>query len=284
MRVLVTGGTGQVGRALVRLAPRAHEVIGLGAAECDVADDRAVARAFDGIRPDLVVHAAAMTDVDACEREPERAWQVNALGARGVAGAAAARDVPLVYISTNYVFDGEAPEPYDEDAPTGPLNVYGATKLAGEHAVRDLCPRHLVVRTAMIYDETGKNFVNTMLRLSGTGQPLAVVADQYGNPTYASDLAEALWRLVARPRFGTFHLINAGTASWYEWAVAIFELARQQPEVTPIPAGAFERAAQPPRNGALANRAAAALGVELPDWRDALRRCLARREALSVPS
>lgn len=227
--------------------------------------------------PDLIIHAAAMTDVDGCERDPESARRINALATQNVAAAANEVGAQLVYVSTNFVFDGEAGEPYHEFAPTAPLSVYGASKLAGEVAVRSLCPRHYVVRTAMVYDETGKNFVNTMLRLAATHSSLTVVDDQTGNPTYAGDLAEAIWKLVDQPSYGTFHLTNQGIASWYEWAAEIFQLAGINIEVKPIPASSYQRSARPPRNGAMANLAGAARGIVLPTWHDALSRCLTTR-------
>lgn len=278
MRILVTGGTGQLGRALERLAPAEHHVVTVSSSQCDVTSHASVLRTVDRERPDLIIHAGAMTDVDGCEREPLEAYRVNALGTQNVASAAHRAGAALVYVSTNYVFDGKADEPYVEFARPNPISVYGQTKLAGEEAVRALAPRHYIVRTAMVYDETGRNFVNTMLRLAASNPSLRVVADQTGNPTYAGDLADAIYRLVSRPAFGTYHLVNEGTASWHDWACEIFRLSGLPVTVEPIPASAYQRAARPPANGALANLAGSALGVTLPTWQDALRRCLERRD------
>jgi dTDP-4-dehydrorhamnose reductase len=280
MRVLITGGTGQLGRALSRLAPEGVQVTALGSSQCDITDPAAVWTAVTICRPDVVVHCAAMTDVDGCEHDPRRAWRVNALGTQHVAAAAMEAGARLVYISTNYVFDGEAEEPYHEFARPNPISVYGATKLAGEEIVRALCPRHYVVRTAMLYDETGRNFVTTILRLACERPALQMVADQIGNPTYAADLAAAIWRLVGQPAYGTYHLVNAGHASWFEWACEAVWLAGLSTPVEPIPASAYRRAARPPRNGTLASLAAPALGISLPPWQDALRRNLERRAEL----
>jgi dTDP-4-dehydrorhamnose reductase len=279
MRVLITGGSGQVGRALTRLSPPWADVVTLGSAGCEVTDPRSVAAAFARYRPELVIHAAAMTDVDGCERDPERAWLVNRGGTAHVTEAAMSADAKLVYLSTNYVFDGEADEPYPEDATTGPLSVYGASKLAGEAIARGSSQSY-VVRTAMIYDEVGHNFVNTMLRLAQEKPALTVVNDQFGNPTYAADLADGLWRLIEQAPPGTYHLTNSGVASWYDWAAETLRQADRTTPVEPIPASAFERAARPPRNGALANTTAAAFGVTLPPWQDGLARCLERRASL----
>lgn len=279
MRVLVTGGHGQLGRALLRTAPAGMEVVALGSSDCDVTDPATVRAIVARIEPELIVHCAAWTDVDGCERYPERAWRVNALGAQHVATACAEAGAALVYISTNYVFDGERDEPYHEFDQPNPLSVYGASKLAGEEVVRALCPRHAIVRTAMLYDAHSRNFVTTVLRLAREQPRLRMVADQYGNPTFVDDLACALWQLVAQPAYGTFHLVNQGAASWYDWAVAVLELLNLAVPVDPIPASEFRRAARPPRNGVLTSLAAPALGIIMPDWRDALARCLASLRA-----
>ncbi len=284
MRVLITGGTGQLGRALARLVPAGIQVVALGSDVCDVTDPRAVRSTVETHQPDLVIHCAAMTDVDGCERDSQRAWQVNALGTQHVAATAVETGARLVYISTNYVFDGEAEAPYHEFARPNPISIYGETKLAGEEIVRALCPRHYIVRTAMLYDETGRNFVNTMLRLARERPALQVVADQFGNPTYAADLAEAIWRLVQHPAYGTYHLVNAGYASWFDWACETLRLAGLSTPVEPIPASAYPRAARPPRNGILTSLAAPALGITLPPWQDALRRNLERRATLRETS
>lgn len=281
MRILVTGGAGQLGRALARLAPEGHTLVALGTDQCDVTDPGTIRRVIDRERPDLIIHSAAMTNVDGCEREPDLAYRVNAAGTQHVAGAAHEAGAALVYISTNYVFDGEAPEPYHEFAKTNPISVYGHSKLAGEEAVRAFCPRHAIVRTAMVYDETVRNFVNTILRLAESRPSISVVADQFGNPTYAADLAEAIYQLIAQRAYGTFHLVNQGSTSWHGWATEIVQLTGATTSVQPIPASAYQRDARPPRNGALASLTAPAFDIELPHWTDALRRCLDRRASLS---
>ncbi len=281
MRILVTGGTGQLGRALARLAPDDHTLVALGTIQCDVTDPNAISRAIDRERPDLIIHSAAMTDVDGCEREPDLAYRVNAAGTQYLAGAARESGAALVYISTNYVFDGESPEPYHEFAAVNPISVYGNSKLAGEDAVRALCPRHAIVRTAMLYDETGRNFVNTMLRLTASRPAISVVADQFGNPTYAGDLAVAIFQIIAQRAYGTFHLVNQGSTSWHGWAAKIVQLTGATTSVEPIPASAYQRDARPPRNGALVSLTAPAFGIDLPHWTDALRRCLDHRASLS---
>jgi dTDP-4-dehydrorhamnose reductase len=278
MRILVTGGTGQLGRALVRLGKRQHDIVAPGSSDLDVSTFAQVQTAIRTHSPDVVIHAGAMTDVDGCEHDAERAHQINAIGSQNVAATTNEARIPILYVSTNFVFDGTLDRPYLEYDVPAPISAYGASKLAGELATRTLNPRHYIVRTAMVYDESGRNFVNTMLRLAESHPKLTVVSDQSGNPTYAVDLADGILSLIETGAHGTYHLTNAGAASWYEWACEIFETAGIDIEVEPIPASDFPRAATPPANGALANQAATLLGIELPGWRDALARCLTNRQ------
>ena len=281
MNLLVTGGTGQLGRAIVRLGTGRHEVRPLGSSDLDATDFASVQRVIAETGPDLVIHAGAMTDVDGCEHDPVLAYRVNALGTQHLASVTATAGIPMVYVSTNFVFDGVLDRPYTEFDTTNPISIYGSSKLAGERAVTALNPRHYIVRTAMVYDESGRNFVNSMLRLAGEHPKLTIVDDQFGNPTYAGDLAAGILQLIEHRAYGTYHLTNNGVASWYQWARKIFELSGIAIPVEPIPASAFERAASPPANGALANLAAAGLGIELTQWENALARCLSRRSEQS---
>lgn len=278
-RILITGGQGQLGRALsLHYATDAEIVSAPGRAELDVTDAASVRATINRLSPTLIIHAAAATDVDRCEREPAWAVALNTIGTRNLATLAGERDIPFVYVSTNYVFDGTKPagEAYAETDPTGPLSVYGRTKLAGEEATRQLAPRHQIVRTAQVYAAQGRKFVQTMLGLADSGKAtIGGVADQWGQPTYAVDLAAGLAALGATATWGTYHLTNAGACSWAEWATEIFHLSGRNVTVEPIPASTFKRDATPPANGVLHNQAAAALGIILPDWRDGLRRCLA---------
>ncbi len=277
-RVLITGGQGQLGRALALAYADAEAVAALGRADLDVTDWQAVRASVAAFAPDLIVHAAAATDVDGCESDITGTFRINALGARNVAHAAAERDTPLVYLSTNYVFAGTKPPgaAYHEWDDTGPLSVYGHAKLAGEAETRQLARQHYVVRTSQVYAAQGRKFVQTMLRLAHEGRTtIGGVADQWGQPTYAVDLAIAIAALARTGAWGTYHLTNAGSCSWAEWATEIFRLTGRDVAVEPIPAATFPRPATPPANGVLHNWAAAALGITLPDWRDGLRRCLA---------
>lgn len=277
MRIAVTGANGQVGRALQSVASESAdiEIVPFTSAALDVSDVGAVQDALVPLAPDCIIHTAAFTDTDACETQVERAYAANALGSGYVAAAAARIGCPLIAVSTNYVFDGERNMPYDEFDLPNPRSVYARSKWAGEVAAGRAGAHLLVVRTAMVYAEEGRNFVRTMLTLADRGTPLRVVADQWGQPTYATDLARGLLALARRPLPGVYHMTNTGSASWYEWAIALFAMAGVQPEVQPIPAAECPRPCIPPTNGVLVNRAAAALGITLPPWQDGLYRCLA---------
>ncbi len=285
MRIAVTGANGQIGQAVQAVAGEfGAEIVPLTSAQLDVSDARATLTTLTDARPDAIIHAGAMTNTDGCEIEIERAYAVNALGAGYVAAAAARIGCPLLHVSTNYVFDGERDAPYDEfDAPN-PQSVYARSKYGGELAAARTGAHLLIVRTAMVYAEEGKNFLRTMLALAERGIALKVVADQWGQPTYATDLARGLLALAQNPIPGTYHLTNEGKASWADWAFAAWRMAGLEVEASRVPATEFPRACVPPRNGVLVNRAAAALGVALPPWEDGLRRCLAGMGRLSIAS
>ena len=279
MRVLITGGRGQLGRALTAAYGRHSTTTTLapGRDELDVTNLEQLRKVVADFRPELIVHAGAMTDVDGCESRVEEAYRVNALGARYLALLATVHNAPLLYVSTNYVFPGDKEGPYYEWDRTGPRSVYGLSKLGGEEEVRRHSARYFIVRTSWLYDADpgSRNFVRTMLKLADGGRaPLRGVADQFGQPTYAPDLAAALIELAATRAYGLYHLTNGGACSWYEWARELFRLTGRDVAIEPVPATAFPRAATPPANGVLANCAGAALGITLPVWRDGLRRCV----------
>lgn len=278
-KVVVTGGRGQLGRAIAARLGGAYDVAPLGRAELDVADRRAAHDAIAAARPAIVIHAAAMTDVDGCERDPDGAFRVNALGALHVAEAAEAAGARLVAISTDFVFDGERPSPYFEHDAPRPLSVYGASKLAGEEHVLRVARGALVVRTAWLYGPGGKNFVDTILALGDAGQPLRVVADQAGSPTWAPDLADALARLVASSLSGIVHAANAGHATRYELARRALDLAgRESVRVEPVTTAEMPRPARRPAHAVLASRVLGAAGVApLRHWEDALADHVASR-------
>lgn len=283
MKVLVTGAGGQVGRALLRLAPAGVVAFGARHADLDIGDVRAVERVLADQDPQVVINAAAYTAVDKAESEPEAAARVNFIGPRLLAEAARARDIQLIHVSTDFVFDGCAWLPYRVDAEPRPQSVYGRTKLDGERAIRSvLGDAATILRTAWVYDATGRNFLNTMLRLMREKGRVRVVADQVGTPTSADSVATALWRLAAdRGVSGTFHWTDAGVASWYDFALAIAEegaaagLLPDTVDVEPIATCDYPTLAKRPAYSVLDKRSTCeALGLRLVHWRAALRRVL----------
>lgn len=275
MRIAITGSKGQLGSALARVF--AHEPLLLvDLPEHDITDLGAITSAIGDFRPDLIIHGAAMTNVDACEADPETAYRVNAIGTRNVAVAAQQAGVPMVYISTDYVFAGDREEPYWEFDDVAPLSAYGRSKWAGEQLVRQLVAKHYVVRTAWLYGDGPRNFVETVLRLARERGALTMVTDEVGSPTYAVDLAGALAQLVSRPAYGTYHMVNQGTCSRYEWAVEILRQAGMA-HVPVQPSQNYQRLARVPKHVALRNLCGAALGIALRPWPEALAAYLAAR-------
>jgi dTDP-4-dehydrorhamnose reductase len=276
MRIFVTGCKGQLGRSLYA-ALAEHTLTGCDLPELDVTDRAAIGAAIAGFAPDVVIHAAAWTDVDGCARDPERAYRTNALGTQNVALACAACGAAMVYISTNEVFDGMATEPYREWDPPHPINPYARSKAAGEWFVRHLLTRFYIARTAWLYAPGGRNFSNPqrIVQLADERGALCVVTDEVGNPTYAPDLAAAIGALIHTGAYGVYHLTNAGYCSRYDFVCEILRLSgREHVPVEPITLDEFQRASTPPRFAPLANTAAAALGIELRSWQSALEEFL----------
>jgi dTDP-4-dehydrorhamnose reductase len=271
VRVLVTGAKGQLGVELLDVLGRDDDTVGFDLPELNITKPEA-ARVIAEARPAWVVHAAAWTDVDGCERDPSRALLVNGEGTRRVAEACRAIGAGLVYLSTDYVFDGRKGAPYRETDPVSPLSAYARSKVAGEEAVRAAAPRWAIVRTAWLFGASGKNFVKTIVEKAAAGGPLRVVDDQVGSPTYARDLAEAIAQLVSRGLTGTYHLTNAGSCSWYAFTRAIVEEAGLvHVAVTPMTTAELGRLAPRPAHSVLANHAWAAAGLRpLRPWREAL--------------
>src|SRR5215211_3397127 len=235
MKILITGSKGQLGQELAEILPgRGHETVALSRKELDVADPEAVERAAEDRSPQLVINAAAYTNVDGCETETDLAYSVNALGPRNLAQTCERLGCELLHVSTNYVFDGEVDRPYEPFDPPHPISTYGRTKLAGEEHVRDLTNHWYIVRSAGVYGR-GHNFVRTMLRLGAERDVLKVKDDEFISPTYARDLAEGIAEVIEKRSYGLYHLTNAGSCSWYEFTQEIFWLAGVEVEVVPIP-------------------------------------------------
>lgn len=280
MRVLVTGAGGQLGHDLMA-AFADDDVAGLAHADLDVTDEAAVVAAVRDHAPDVVVHAAAYTKVDACESEADLAWRVNAAGAWWVARACALADAAMVYLSTDYVFDGRSGRPYTEFDPPNPESMYGRSKAAGEQLVRQTLAAHYIVRTSWVHGSHGGNFVKTMLRLARERGAVSVVDDQTGSPTFTFDLAPALRRLAVTGRYGTYHLTNTGHCTWYEFARATFDHAGIEVDLSPTDTASFGSPAPRPAFSVLESRMAGFAGLDpLPHWQESLPRLLGQLGAL----
>jgi dTDP-4-dehydrorhamnose reductase len=272
MKVLLTGANGQLGRELTDLMPAAgHEVVPLFRGDLDVSDPVAVEDSVREHEPKVVINAAAYTDVDGCETELETAYAVNALGPRNLAQSCERAGCDLLHVSTNYVFDGASGRPYEVFDTPNPISAYGRTKLAGEEYVKHLTSRWYVVRTAGVYGE-GRNFVRTMLRVGEERDSLKVKDDEYVSPTYARDLAEAIVETFEAELYGVYHVTNAGSCSWYEFAQEIFALAGTDVAVAPVASAEYPLPAARPANGTMST-----LGSpRLRHWREALEDYLER--------
>ncbi|HUV30377.1 MAG TPA: dTDP-4-dehydrorhamnose reductase [Acidobacteriota bacterium] len=272
-KLLVTGSKGQLGRDLVRLLSPAGEVIGVDLGDVDVCDRGGIISLVESVRPDVVLHAAACTDVDACETNRDLAFAVNQEGTRNVALACRETGAELVYYSTDYVFDGEKGSPYTEDDTPNPLNVYGRSKLAGEEAVRETLDRFAILRVAWMYGRYGKNFVKTMLELGGRQrttaerggepEPLRVVDDQMGNPTWTEEVVRQTREVVRHRLTGIFHATAEGEVSWYQLAVDVFSLLRQPVQVIPSTTAEYPRPAVRPKRSSLENARLKAAGLNV---------------------
>ena len=297
MKIFVTGVAGQLGHDVMNeLAARGHEGVGsdllpqyAGIADgsavtrapyvpLDITDGEAVSRVLSEVKPDAVIHCAAWTAVDAAETNEEACWRVNALGTEHIARACAQLGCKLMYISTDYVFDGEGGTPWQPDCTDyAPLNVYGQSKLDGEFAVRDTLEKYFIVRIAWVFGRNGRNFVDTMLALSEKYDTLRVVCDQVGTPTYTVDLARLLVDMVETDKYGYYHATNeGGFISWYEFACEIFRQAGKATEVIPVTTDEYglNKAARPFNSRLDKSKLRQAGFTPLPDWKDALSRYL----------
>ena len=268
-----------LGQDLTAFVHPRHEIIPVDLPEIDITRPGTLGPCITESRPDVVIHAAAFTAVDECERQPDVAFRVNGEGTRNVARACREAGLPMLYISTDYVFDGEKPAPYVESDAPHPLSVYGRSKLEGEKHVGELLEAYWIVRTSWLFGPCGKNFVRTILERARAAMPLRVVHDQIGAPTYTMHLAAALEEIITRGEYGIYHATNQGSCSWFEFARTIVrEAGMDESCVTPIPTSASDRPAPRPRNSRLAATHLEQQGLPLPPpWQEGLR-CYLLRE------
>ena len=271
MRIAITGHKGQLGRALQQ-ALAEHDILGLDLPEHDITDPATIVTTVADFQPQVVIHAAAMTNVDGCERDPELAFRVNVLGTQHMALACQRAGAALVHISTNDVFDGKLGRPYYEWDRPAPQSVYARSKAAAEFYVRSLLQRFYIVRTAWLYAQGGENFVTKIIAAADRFGTLKVVTDEVSAPTYAPDLAQAIAQLIVTDHFGFYHFTNSGFCSRYDWACHILALSgRGDVPVEAITTADWKRAAPPPLYAPLVNFAGAALGITLRPWEEALQ-------------
>ena len=282
MRVLVIGASGQLGTDLVKVMDD-WDLVPMTHADLDICDFVYARKVLEEKKPNIVINTAAFNRVDDCEEEVSKAFWVNAFAVRNLAKICADLDCVLVHISTNYVFDGRKGEPYAEDAPPNPLSVYGTSKLVGEYFVRNICPRHFVIRTSGLYGVAGSrakggNFVETMIRLAEEGRPIRVVNDQVLTPTYTRDLAEKIEELIQTEVYGLYHITNSGECSWYEFAAKIFELLDLNPDLGPTTTAEYGAQARRPAYAVLARNKLKELELnDLRPWQEALEAYLKER-------
>lgn len=272
MKIVVTGASGQLGQELVvQVKCKGHELFAFTKSELDITNLEQVSKVMYEIKPDVIINAAAYTNVDGAEIDKDLAFNVNAYGQRNLTIAAETVGAKICYVSTDYVFNGQAETPYNEYAQVEPLGIYGESKYAGEFLTSSLSSKYFIVRTAWVYGEYGPNFVKTMLRLADEKDELGVVHDQVGSPTYTVDLAEFLLQLVESHKYGIYHCTNSGNCSWYEFAQAIFELAGKDIKVNPLTSDQFPRPAKRPNYSVLNDMAMRVNGFGVRrHWKDAL--------------
>lgn len=283
MKVLLTGAKGQLGCELESCKPEGIELVSYGSKELDICDKPQLLAAIEGLKPDLIINAAAYTAVDKAESDREKAYKVNVLGVQNLIEAAKNFNIRLIHISTDFVFDGSATKPYDEEAAVNPIGYYGETKLLGEKAIKEQLPgQHVIIRTAWLYSSYGQNFVKTMLRLMVEKDKLSIVSDQLGTPTYALGLAKVIWQCCQKKGLnGLFHWSDAGETSWHGFALAIQEeafernLLEKKIPVLPIPTSEFPTPARRPAFSVMdKSKISKALNIEPRPWRENLQEML----------
>ncbi len=289
MRILVTGAAGQVGTELVLSgSKKGHEILGFTRKDLDITNEDVVLRTISDLTPDVVINPAAYTAVDQAETDRELAYIINRDGPANLAKACSKNNIPLIHISTDYVYDGSKSGAYTENDPVQPVNVYGASKEAGEAAIREILDQHIIMRTSWVFSSHGGNFVKSMLRLGHNRDELNIVADQRGGPTSASDIAGASIRIAEHVHsqsdlWGTYHFSGAPETSWYEFAQEIFNqasgLVAKAPTVRPIPTTDYPTPARRPLNSVMnCEKIFKAFGIQQPAWKNSLNKVLQELE------
>ena len=276
MKVLVTGYKGQLGYDVIkRLEYRSIECRGVDIEDFDLTDEADVRAHLSSYAPDRIIHCAAYTAVDRAEEDPNTCYQVNVLGTSCIASYCAEQDIPMMYFSTDYVFDGNGEQPFEIDSPKNPQNQYGKTKSLGEDAVTHMLSKYFIIRTSWVFGANGNNFVKTMIKLGKERAELRVVNDQYGSPTYTYDLAILVADMIGTDRYGIYHATNEGICSWYEFALKIMELSGLAAPVQPVTSSQYRTRAIRPQNSRLSKGSLDIGGFHrLPGWEDALARFL----------
>lgn len=272
MKILILGSSGMLGKDLSIILSVQNEVVGKDIGDLDITDAKGIYEEVAAIRPQLVINAAAYTDVDGCELNRQLAFAVNAEGAKNVAMACAISRVKMVHFSTDYVFDGSSPGPYQEEDPPNPLNVYGESKLSGERFIQGVLKDHLIIRTEWLYGRNGKNFVDTILKQASLQKELRVVNDQRGAPTFTKDLAKAVEVLLPQPTTGIVHITNSGSCTWFQLAKKIMELKEfSHIQVRPTTSKDLNRPARRPENSVLdCSKFERICGQKMRFWEEAL--------------
>jgi dTDP-4-dehydrorhamnose reductase len=286
MKILVTGKNGQLGKSIHTIVTnneQTDEFVFVGREELDLSSTDSITSYFNHNNFDIIINCAAHTAVDKAEEEAVLANQINHLAVAQLALIAKTQQAKLIHVSTDYVFDGESDKPYTEEDATSPINIYGKTKLAGEQTLKEIMPTDaIIIRTSWVYSEHGNNFVKTMLRLGKQRDELSVVGDQIGSPTYATDLANAILKIIQNKAFKeveqetqVYHYSNAGEISWYEFAKEIFELADIQCSVSPITTAQYPTPAKRPKNTLMnKDKIAKTFSVNIADWKESLNTCM----------
>lgn len=274
-KILITGAKGMLGRALTKELSPEYQPIGIDIEDADITDGNQIKEEIFNIHPEIVIHTAGYTAVDNCEKNKELTHRVNTIGTKNIANACRLIQAKLIYISTDFVFDGTKNHPYTEEDVPKPINIYGKSKLDGERQIQAIYPNHLIIRTSWLYGPHGRNFVDNILQLAGKQNEIKVVNDQSGSPTYTIDLAKAINILIKKKPLGIVNVTNSGTCTWYEFAEEILKLTGNSSKLSPINSNQSNRLAKRPHNSVLNTQKFQNItGTKLRTWQEALKEYL----------